>query len=144
MPRSATSDSVRSQLPGAVALALAGAGLWWGWFAWDTQRSIDPATGSETGPYEVWQVAGCVLSWIVLAWIGVRMLRPLLVALVLPAAFTAAFALTGAGSDDSGLWVVGAVLVALGSFAGTAVLVLLLRRPAAPSRRRAEPAGSAR
>ena len=81
----------------------------------------------QTGPYAVWQVAGCVLSWIVLVWFGVRVLRPFLLTAALPVGFTAAWILTAALTDDSGLWAVGAVLVAGGTVAGNAALVWVLR-----------------
>lgn len=110
----------------AVAFTVLGAGLWWSWFAWDTAAGTD-AAGSQTGPYAVWQVAGCVLSWIVLAWFGVRALRPFLLTAALPVGFTAAWILTAVLTDDSGLWAVGAVLVAGGTVAGNAALVWVLR-----------------
>jgi hypothetical protein len=110
----------------AVGLLVLSAGLWWGWFAWDTRADIDPVTGSSSGPYELWQVIGCTASWTALGWIGAKVLHPLLVVLLMPVGFTAAFALTGASSDDSGLWAVGAILVAFGTLVGTAVLVMLL------------------
>ncbi len=109
----------------AVAFTVLGAGLWWGWFAWDTVRG---GSGSETsGPYEAWQVAGCAVTWIVLVWMGVKVLRPLLLVPALPVGFTAAWILTAAPSDDSGLWGVGAILVAAGTLAGNALLVWVLR-----------------
>ncbi|MER1996704.1 MAG: hypothetical protein ABTA24_09440 [Arthrobacter sp.] len=110
----------------AVAFTVLGAALWWSWFAWDTVAGTD-AAGSQTGPYEAWQVAGCVLSWIVLAWLGVRVLRPFLLTAALPVGFTAAWILTAALHDDSGLWAVGAILVAGGTLAGNAALVWVLR-----------------
>lgn len=110
----------------AIAFTVLGAGLWWSWFAWDTVAGTD-AAGAQTGPYEAWQVAGCVLSWTALVWLGVRVLRPFLLITALPAGFTAAWILTAALHDDSGLWAVGAVLVAGGTLAGNAVLVWVLR-----------------
>ncbi|GAA1345044.1 hypothetical protein [Arthrobacter roseus] len=109
-----------------VGFIVLSAGLWWGWFAWDNQYVVDPVTGSSSGPYELWQVIGCAASWIVLGWIGNKLLQPLLVIIIMPAAFTTAFAITAARMDDSGLWPVGAILMALGTLAGTAVLVAIL------------------
>ncbi|MBE0009384.1 MULTISPECIES: hypothetical protein [unclassified Arthrobacter] len=117
---------------GAIALS---AGLWLGWFAWDTGYQIDPATGSASGPYEPWQVIGCVASWVALGWIANKFLAPAIVILAMPAGFTGAFAVTAATSDDSGLWMIGATLVAFGTLAGTVLLVAAMnwRRPAIDS-----------
>lgn len=116
----------------AVAFTVLGAGLWWGWFAWDTVRG-GSGTEQQSGPYEAWQVAGCAVTWIVLVWMGVKVLRPLLLIPALPVGFTAAWILTAAPSDDSGLWGVGAILVAGGTLAANALLVWVLlsieRRP---------------
>ncbi|MBG6191373.1 putative membrane protein [Arthrobacter sp. CAN_A212] len=115
---------------GVIALS---AGLWVGWFAWDTGYQIDPETGSASGPYEPWQVIGCVVSWAALGWVANKFLAPAIVILAMPAGFTGAFAITSASADYSGLWLVGAILVAFGTLAGTVLLVAALnwRRPAA-------------
>ena len=110
----------------AVAFTVLGAGLWWGWFAWDTV-GISSGTEPQSGPYEAWQVVGCVMTWIVLTWLGKKVLRPLLLIPALPVGFTAAWILTAALSDDSGLWAVGAILVAAGTLAGNALLVWVMR-----------------
>lgn len=110
-----------------TALAVLSAGLWWAWFGWDTQRDIDPATGASSGPYEWWQVRACLVSWAILAWAGTELLKPAAVILIMPAAFTASWILSAALTDDSGLWAIGAVLVAAGTLAGNAAFVGLLR-----------------
>ncbi|MEB7448728.1 hypothetical protein [Arthrobacter koreensis] len=100
-----TSAGARTLQPGAaIAFIVLGAGLWWGWFAWDTVRD---GSGSESsGPYESWQVAGCAVTWMVLAWMGVKVLRPLLLIPALPVGFTAAWMLTAASAmtPDCGPW----------------------------------------
>ena len=106
-----------------IALAVLSAGLWWGWFGWDTQRDIDPVIGASSGPYEWWQVRSCLLSWAFLAWIGTEVLKPSAVILIMPAAFTASWIVSAALTDDSGLWAIGAVLVAVGTLAGNALFV---------------------
>lgn len=123
----------------AVAFTVLGAGLWWGWFAWDTV-GVSSGTATQSGPYEAWQVAGCAVTWMVLAWLGVKVLRPFLLITALPVGFTAAWILTAALTDDSGLWAVGAILVAGGTLAGNAVLVWVLGSVA---RRRGKRRGSA-
>ena len=130
-----------------AVLAVFSACLWLGWFAWDTEQDLDPATGTTSGPYEAWQVLGCVASWLVLAWFAARMLTPWPVIVTMPAAFTAAFVITAMRSDESGLWAVGAVLILLGTLAGTAALVAVLTRRTRglhtrALRKGADPAGS--
>ncbi|PVE20097.1 hypothetical protein [Arthrobacter sp. Bz4] len=116
----------------AVSLFALSAGLWWGWFAWDTEYAVDPATGSVSGPYEAWQGGGCILAWAGLGWIGNRMLHPAAVVAIMPVAFTTAFAISAAPMDDSGLWIVGAILMIAGTSIFTALFVALLnwRTPA--------------
>lgn len=94
---------------------------WWLWLGSDTTYQVDPATGATTGPYEPAQVAGCVLTLLALAVAGGLLLRPWLVVLAMTATFTLAWAVDAAGRDESGLWLVGAVLVFGGMTAGTSV-----------------------
>lgn len=126
-------DQGRVQSTALIASVTAlSAGLWLGWFAWDAGYQIDPETGTTSGPYESWQVIGCVASWIALGWVANKFVAPVIVIFAMPAGFTGAFAVTAA-SDESGLWMVGATLIALGTLAGTALLVAALnwRRPTA-------------
>ncbi|MER5704557.1 hypothetical protein ABT023_21820 [Micromonospora sp. NPDC002296] len=124
-------------LLGGLVLAVATVAVWWAWLGWDTEYTVDPVTDSVSGPYDVWQVVGCVLSLAVVAAVGGRVLSPWLVAPVMTAAFTIAWAWRAATSDDSGLWAVGAVLILVGMAAGTtavsAVAHVLRRRPAGGS-----------
>ncbi|MCC3298425.1 hypothetical protein [Arthrobacter caoxuetaonis] len=117
----------RKTVLAATALVVLSAGLWWGWFGWDTQRDIDPATGASSGPYEWWQICACIVSWAVIAWAGTELLEPAVVIFLMPAAFTASWILSSALTDDSGLWAIGAVLVAAGTLAANALFVGLLR-----------------
>jgi len=52
---------------GLVGLTVA---LWWAWLGRDTGYQVDPVTGATSGPYQVWQVVGCVLCLAVLATVG--------------------------------------------------------------------------
>lgn len=118
-------------------LALLTVAAWWLWLGWDTRYDVDPATGARSGPYEVWQVAGCVLTLLALAVAGGLLLRPWIVPLAMTPAFTVPWSLSAAREDGSGLWVVGAVLVALGVLAGSSLFGLgagLLRRAATTRR----------
>lgn len=113
---------MRSRLLGTAALALLTAACWWAWLAWDRTYQRDPVTGTASGPYEAWQVAGCVLCLVaVTVWAATRL--PLwIVVPVVPVAFTAAWSLTASSYDNSGLWPVGALFLLVGMIAGTVVV----------------------
>ncbi|MFC7549138.1 hypothetical protein [Plantactinospora sp. GCM10030261] len=115
-------DATRRTMIAALLLAVLTVALWWGWLGWDTERIIDPVTSVETGPYEVWQVAGCVLTLAALAFVAGRWLSPLVVAPVMTVAFTAAWSWRAATSSDTGTWVIGAFLVFVGMAAGSTLV----------------------
>ncbi|MEU8819602.1 hypothetical protein [Actinoplanes sp. NPDC048796] len=92
---------------------------WAAWLGWESGYVTDPSTESVSGPYAWWQVAGCVLTLIVLAAVAARWAHPLMVAAVMTVVFTAAWSAKAATSDESGLWLVGAILVAVGLAAGS-------------------------
>ncbi|MET8086634.1 hypothetical protein [Micromonospora sp. NPDC005237] len=115
---------------GAVFLAVATVGVWLLWLGWDTGYTVDARTGATSGPYEPWQVIGCVLTLVLLAALAAWRLSPWLVAPVMTVAFTAAWSRQAASRDDSGLWVVGAVLVLVGMAVGSTAVSLAVRRVA--------------
>ncbi|MFE9692830.1 hypothetical protein [Micromonospora sp. NPDC005806] len=118
-------------LLGGLILAAATVGAWFAWLGWESGYTVDPETGATSGPYAVWQVAGCVLTLAVIAVLGGWWLSPWLVAPVMTVAFTVAWAAHAASIDASGLWAVGAVLVLIGMAAGSTVVSLaasLVRR----------------
>lgn len=106
----------------SAVLALLTASCWWGWMAWDHSYEIDPATGASSGPYQAWQVIGCVVC---LAGLGVTAtvrLPAWLVVPIMPAAFTAAWSWTVTRADGTGLWGVGALLLFIGMLVGTGIV----------------------
>ena len=110
----------------AVAVLAAGAALSYaGWLGWDRRYDTDPVTGAASGPYEAWQVVGCVLTLAVLATAAGLLRRPGLAVAVVPVVFTSLWSRDAARTDDTGLWVVGAVLLACGSLAGVAAVASL-------------------
>lgn len=105
--------------------------------AWDHGYQTDPATGVTSGPYQGWQVVGCVVCLVALG-VGASVRLPAwLVIPVMPVAFTAAWSWTAAGADGTGLWVIGAVLVFVGMVVGTGAVsgVTAFARAAAARRR---------
>lgn len=111
------------QWSSVVLICLLSAGLWFGWFAWDAEYQYDAATGEMTGPYEIWQGVAAFLCGVVVVGLAYRLLRFVVALLIIPASFTLAWMSTASAMDSSGLWVVGAILVALGTTFGTAVML---------------------
>jgi hypothetical protein len=107
---------------GSVSLAAATVVTWWAWLGRDTEYRVDPVTLTESGPYEAWQVAGCVLTLAVIAVAAGLVFAPWLVAGVMTVSFTAVWAARAATSDESGLWLVGAIGVLIGMAIGSTVL----------------------
>ncbi|WFE53771.1 hypothetical protein [Micromonospora sp. WMMD1155] len=115
-------------LLGVLFLAAATVGTWLLWLGWDDEYTVDAETGATSGPYAPWQVIGCVLTLVLLAALAARRLSPWLVVPVMTVAFTAAWTWRAASADDSGLWAVGAVLVLVGTAAGSTAVSLAARR----------------
>lgn len=110
----------------AIGVSVATAATYGAFLAWDQHKDLDRATGELSGPYEAWQVVGCGAVLAALAFVTGWRGHMWLASLVVPAVLTVCFSIdaaTGEGSD--GLWVVGAVLLAVGSFAGTLAVAAL-------------------
>jgi hypothetical protein len=124
---------------GLFTVAAATVLAWWAWLGRDTELYLDPATGDYAGPYTTAQVAGAVLTLVALLVAAVLLRVPALpAAAVMTVAFTGAWTAQAAATDDSGLFMVGAVLVFAGMAAGTTVVALLTaltRRPFRPETR---------
>ncbi|PWG08087.1 hypothetical protein DF268_39755 [Streptomyces sp. V2] len=110
------------QVVSFLVFALVAAGLWGGWLGWDQERDVQ-ADGSSTGPYEAWQVVGlgvCLLG--VVGWAALRGCRAD-VDLGVSAGLAGAAYLDWS-DDSSGLFMIGVLMVAVGSLVGaTAVSV---------------------
>jgi hypothetical protein len=109
------------QLIAVPVLAAVTVGIWYGWLGWDTGYQVDSA-GHQSGPYEAWQVAGCVLSLAVVGALASMRVRPWLVAAVMTVAFTVTWSVDAASKDETGLWGVGAMLVLAGMALGSGVV----------------------
>ena len=122
---------------GLFALAAATVFVWWAWLGRDTTMQLDPETGNYSGPYTTGQVAGAVLTLAALLVAAVLLRLPALpAAAVMTVAFTAAWTAQAAAEDETGLFLVGTILVLGGMAAGTTVVALLT----AAVRRRRDPA----
>jgi hypothetical protein len=111
-----------SRLLHVVLLAAATAAAWFAWLGWDHEYQTDPVTGIASGPYEAWQVIGCVLTLIVIGVAAVVLrVQPVVAALTMTLAFTVSWGLTEMPGDDTGMSGVGAVMVFIGTGFATAL-----------------------
>ncbi|WP_436523063.1 hypothetical protein [Actinoplanes sp. HUAS TT8] len=118
--------SVLVQVGGTVGVAVLAALSWFGWMGWDGQYQTDPVSGVESGPYAAWQVAGCAVTLLaVFAGAVAAGVRPLFVSVALTVAFTAAWTVTAAARDTTGLFAVGAVFLFVGLGVATLVASLI-------------------
>ncbi|GAA2859326.1 hypothetical protein Acy02nite_23410 [Actinoplanes cyaneus] len=123
-----------TQAGGTVAVAVLAALSWFGWMGWDVQYQTDSDTATVSGPYEAWQVIGCALTLLaVFAGAVAFGVRPVFVSVALTVAFTAAWTVTAASQDDTGLYGVGTVLLFLGL--GLATLIASVIATAIRNRR---------
>ena len=108
-----------------LALALFAAAMWALWLGWDTDYyEVD---GVTRGPYREWQVIGCglcVTAGAVLAQVWHRasaMVVPLAAAAII--GFSVPWTVRAVATDDTGLFVVGLMMLLVGG--GVALAVLL-------------------
>lgn len=100
-------------------LALLAMAAWAAWLGWDQHRDVQP-DGSETGPYEAWQVIGLVLTLLApVYWSASRRYNAGAV-LGTTAGLTVA-AYYDWSDDASGLFMIGVLTVMVGSLVVTAV-----------------------
>ena len=115
-PSSPGPSSRRRWHPAAVAAAAAAAavGTWAAWLGWETGYRTDPVTGAVSGPYSVGQVVACAGTLLLLAVVAGRAAPPWWVAPAVTIGFTAAWTMHAAGTDDSGLYGVGTLMLLVG------------------------------
>lgn len=131
---------LRKVVPQLVGLVVALVALvaWAGWLGWDQRYDLRP-DGSQTGPYEAWQVIGLVLT-VGAAVYGAASRRHVVGAVVGPTVGLTVAAYYDWSDDASGLFMIGVVSVMVGTLlataAASAVIVSLTR-----GRRGGRPAG---
>lgn len=104
-------------LVAAVLLTAVAAADWAVWLGWD-QKYVEHSDGHVSGPYEAWQVVGLVAVLVIVGGVAAHLRY------ALAATFGITVGLTAAASydwsdDGSGLWLVGAAAVALGTLCAT-------------------------
>ncbi len=121
----------RSSWVGFVVALVLGAATYAAWLAWDTEYYYDAAVGAYQGPYRPLQVLGCGLTFaIVTALLAMRWSAPA-VAAGATLGFWLPWTVLAASRDETGLFVVGSVLLLVGLAVGSAVagaVGLALRR----------------
>lgn len=119
---------------------LLGAAIWGAWLGWDTSYYEIPGQSGLHGPYTPAQVAACAATvGLVTALLVTARVNPVIAAGGVSAGFWTSWTINAAVLDDSGLFVIGAVLLAFGLVIGTAVAAAigyLARRPSAAWRAR--------
>ena len=112
-----------------VLFGLLSAGLWFGWFAWDTDYQYHgyyaTSTGERTGPYESWQGIGAFLCSLPVIGLAYRILHFVVALVILPMSFTLAWISTASVIATGPLWAVGAMYVAVGTTGGVAILLAI-------------------
>ncbi|WP_215543967.1 hypothetical protein [Amycolatopsis sp. CA-230715] len=93
-----------------VLTAATSAGLWW-LCRGDDPKHMAPAL-----------VGGCVVGLAAITVASATVLPTPVVVLCVAAPFTVAWSMTASASDDSGLWGVGALFLAVGTSAGAALV----------------------
>jgi hypothetical protein len=120
--------SPRRPRPPAFALALGallGALAWAAWLGWDRTASYDVITRTVQTPYVTLQVLGCALTvGLATAFLAARW-HPVAAATGVGLGFWVVWTAWASSTDGSGLWAVGAVMLAVGLAAGTAVSAAL-------------------
>ncbi|MFI6941295.1 hypothetical protein ACIBI4_18630 [Streptomyces sp. NPDC050418] len=107
-----------------VALVALTLGAWAGWLGWDQERDVHP-DGSTTGPYEAWQVIGLVLTLLVAVVLTAWRIHPAVPVVGVTAGLAGA-AFHDWSDDATGLFMVGVVMVFVGSLAATSAVAAVV------------------
>ncbi|MFJ6718453.1 MULTISPECIES: hypothetical protein [unclassified Streptomyces] len=107
-----------------LLLLLAPVAAWAAWMGWDRHRVVHP-DGSETGPYEAWQVIGLVLTLLCpVYWAASR--RHVPSAVIGTTAGLTAAAWYDWSDDAGGLFVIGVGLVMMSTLVATLAVSALV------------------
>ncbi|HSX67820.1 hypothetical protein [Nocardioides sp.] len=111
----------------SVALAVFSAAMWFAWLGWDHEYYL--VDGYPQGPYRAWQVIGAGATVVAGAVVAYAVVRRAWAIVPLAAAGALGFAIPwsidAAQTDDSGLWVVGLILLLGGAGAGLLVVLAI-------------------
>lgn len=108
----AESPIVRQVVVAALLMAVC-AGAWFAWFAWDDESD-----------FQAWQVISCGVTVIAAVVWSVRILHPVIAGPMAGIAFGSAWGWTSVPGDETGLTVVGLIMVLVGVTTGTVIVAL--------------------
>ena len=111
----------RSPVSTFLLAAFLGALTWAAWLGWDRTASYDVVTKTVQSPYVTLQVLGCALTVGALTAVLAARWRPVAGAAGVATGFWLGWTVDAASQDETGLFAVGAVFLAFGLAAGTAV-----------------------
>ncbi|SNS17629.1 hypothetical protein SAMN06893096_102359 [Geodermatophilus pulveris] len=111
----------RPRRPVFAAGVLLGAVTWGAWLGWDRTASYDVVTGTVQTPYVTLQVLGCALTVGAVTAVLAARWHPVPGAAGVGSGFWLVWTVDAASRDDSGLFAVGAVMLAVGPALGTTV-----------------------
>ena len=103
-----------------LALAL-GAATYAAWLAWDNEHYYDAALGVYQGPYRPLQVLGCALTFLLVTALLAARWPPLSVAVGTSLAFWLFWTIQAGSRDETGLFLVGSLFLAVGLSLGSAL-----------------------
>ncbi len=107
--------------------ALAAVVAYVAWLGWNAEKTVQPGSTSETGPYEAWQVVGLALTWVVVVAVATWVANSWVAVAGGTAGLVGAWVadITTHPTADAGLWPIGAVLIVLGAgFVGALVALI--------------------
>lgn len=107
-----------------VALLL-GATVWGAWLGWDREYYFDPEVGAFQGPYRPAQVVGCGLTFLLVTAVLASRWRPVAAALGMTAGFWLVWTVDAATQDETGLFLVGSMMLMVGLVSGSALAALV-------------------
>jgi len=110
----------------AVGLLL-GALTWGAWLGWDRTASYDVVTGTVQSPYVTLQVLGCALTVGTVTAVLAARWHPVAGAAGVGLGFWLGWTVDAASRDDTGLFAVGSLMLAVGLALGTAVAAVVGR-----------------
>ncbi len=120
---SSSTPAPRRRRPGPVfgIGSASGALIWLAWLGWDRAASYDVVTGTVQTPYVTLQVLGCALTVGTITAVLAARWHPAAAAAGVSAGFWLVWTVNAASQDGSGLFAIGAMMLAVGLAAGTTV-----------------------
>jgi hypothetical protein len=104
-----------------IASLAVGVATWAAWLGWDNTYYYDATVGALQGPYRPSQVIGCAVTVALLTGLLALRWHPAAVAAGMTVGFWAAWTLQAGSEDQSGLYMIGSIMLLAGLLFATAV-----------------------